>query len=586
MLVLLADRVNTSGSSQWITLAGGLRQFVSDGEQVEISEAAFASFKPGGKEPGSTVDQEKIKPPEMDIWWALKMGLSGKVEAFIKGAEDSQALLQSRDAGGHTLAHWAAKRGDRDLLETLIDNGAPFLEPSSDNVGMSPIHWACTEGRLEATRFLVDKGVDINCCDASGCTPLLIAAQYGQADVAAYLIKKKADTSILDKNRDSAMNWAAYKGQLEIVALLHYLQLPVDNVDSYGQSPLHLAALRGNYSVVEYLVLDCDCKIDGEDNNGKTALELARKKGHGQVAQFLQQQTEQRAGFFSGGVLKGLASLCSVKTILKFLGGDGRTSEGVRYPIIMVFTFSAWEHSFYPSVFLADSVMADYDLLLAVSLIAHVVLWVCFFKAWLSDPGWLGNQTGGLLGRAYEAYFDNLVHPRPRLAGAPVPKRPNLCHTCRIQRPSRSKHCRTCRQCVALFDHHCPYVGNCVGRENYRWFFGYAFMFFVCSSLWEITAFLYLRTVAFSWPVLLTAIFFFPFWCMSVMLTSFHVQLTLGNLTTNEQMNFSRYEYLSGPEGNHFDKGIVNNFLDRFFPPPVDKSVAAIERALSAAELV
>lgn len=54
-LVNLCDsisRVNTSGSSQWMTLAGGVRQFVSDGEQVEISPAMVDSFKPGGFEPG------------------------------------------------------------------------------------------------------------------------------------------------------------------------------------------------------------------------------------------------------------------------------------------------------------------------------------------------------------------------------------------------------------------------------------------------------------------------------------------------------------------------------------------------------
>jgi hypothetical protein len=45
-------RVNTSGSSQWMTLAGGLRQFVNDGEQVEISPEMVASFTPGGMEPG------------------------------------------------------------------------------------------------------------------------------------------------------------------------------------------------------------------------------------------------------------------------------------------------------------------------------------------------------------------------------------------------------------------------------------------------------------------------------------------------------------------------------------------------------
>merc|ERR1719418_143202 len=45
-----------------------------------------------------------------------------------------------------------------------------------------------------------------------------------------------------------------------------------------------------------------------------------------------------------------------------------------------------------------------------------------------------------------------------------------ICTRCEMYRPPRAHHCRICQHCIKRMDHHCPWINNCVGEKNQKYF--------------------------------------------------------------------------------------------------------------------
>ncbi|KAE9612919.1 putative protein S-acyltransferase [Lupinus albus] len=173
-----------------------------------------------------------------------------------------------------------------------------------------------------------------------------------------------------------------------------------------------------------------------------------------------------------------------------------------------------------------------------------------------------GNQTGRNVPGSNATAWSKLV--ADLYSGSSI--RTWTCTYCNVEQPPRAKHCHDCDKCVLQFDHHCVWLGNCIGQGNHCLFWWY-----LCEEtalcLWTGVLYIsYLKAhITLVWwhdaimILLLIALAISVIFLLLLLL--FHSYLILTNQTTYELVRRRRITYLRGlPERVHpFSKGVCRN---------------------------
>ncbi|KAL9981089.1 hypothetical protein ACROYT_G009748 [Oculina patagonica] len=224
-------------------------------------------------------------------------------------------------------------------------------------------------------------------------------------------------------------------------------------------------------------------------------------------------------------------------------------------------------------VFVCPHLTEEYSIAIPIydGIITFIVL-ASFTNATLKDPGIIPREQSLTVDQ--EDDFRVPLYKNVDINGITV--RMKWCDTCKFYRPPRCSHCSICNNCIENFDHHCPWVDNCIGRRNYRFFF-----FFVFSlSIHIISVFIFclmfvlekkdnLKEAAVPIVIMvicgLTSI-------PVIGLTIFHIGLVAMGRTTNEQVTG---KFRSGH--NPFDRGCKNNCVGTLCSSQYAKYVGYME---------
>ncbi|XP_069660200.1 palmitoyltransferase ZDHHC13 [Haliaeetus albicilla] len=424
-------------------------------------------------------------PSTCDIVKATQYGIVERCKELVEAGYD----VRQPDKENVTLLHWAAINNRQELVKYYISKGA-IVDQLGGDLNSTPLHWAIRQGHLPMVMLLLKCGADPSLIDGEGFSSIHLAVLFQHMPIIAYLISKGQNVDTTDFNGQTPLMLSAQKavGPEPTRFLLKFNPSlsAVDNVQK--NTALHWAITSGNTSAVD-LLLEAGASLDIKNAKGETPLDLAYQSLNRFMVYMVKEEERMRSRrnnrllkivekyelflllassltlMWAIGYIMNLSSdswLLKGGLLLFLLFGMAlfvRQCVGLknlRYlPTAFLLSSVFWMSVTWFFWFLPDILCAPFEIAVVFSLVG---LLCYFYKTWRTDPGYVKTSE--------KERKENIV----ALAEAGCLDFRTFCTLCLVRKPLRSMHCLACDSCVARYDHHSVWIGQCIGIGNHCYY--------------------------------------------------------------------------------------------------------------------
>ena len=307
-----------------------------------------------------------------------------------------------------------------------------FINTKTESDGLTALHYAAFRGNMKIIKLLISNYADINALSNHGLNMIHKAAQGNKPSAIIFFNKKyNMDLNTTENNKNlNALHLATISGMDNSVIFLLSLGINPNIQDSKGYTALHYAVRYGHIRIIKKLLQKGADRNIKDNKSKKTPVMMAKNRP--EIMEIFREKGICEKLFFKPDI-----------TAKNFYSNQNMVLFLILHIIIICLTFFILMPYFNNTTF---------------SIIYLIISFIIFFLYILlcfSNPGIMINKE-------YKDLLDIVEKGE---------EADNFCPYCLVKHKYRSKHCLVCEKCIEEFDHHCFWVGNCIGKNNYTLFF-------------------------------------------------------------------------------------------------------------------